>query len=84
MSGNTGNVYLELRFSSSISAEMHIPVKMFPKKILMKIFPRLLSWRKRFCKNKKNFDQKLSVKFMENSALYYEFGSLFLKRNTFQ
>jgi len=51
--GYNGKCYLELRFSSIISTEKHIPVKKFPKKILMKIFPRLLSLRKWFCNNKK-------------------------------
>ena len=43
MNRNNGKIYIELPFSSSISKEKHIPVKKFPSKNLMKIFPRLLS-----------------------------------------
>ena len=42
MNRNNGKRYIELPCSSRISKEKHTPVKTFPSKYFMKIFPRIL------------------------------------------
>ena len=46
MNRNDGKRYIGLPFSSGIFKEKHIPVNIFPSKICMRIFPRLISLRK--------------------------------------
>ena len=41
MNRNDGKRYTGLPFSSGIFKEKHIPVKIFPSKMCMHIFPRL-------------------------------------------
>ena len=67
MNGNNGKLYLELRVSSRISKERHMPVKMFPKKMI--IFLRGNEFA-----IVKEYRTKLVIKIMENCALNYDFG----------
>ena len=71
-------MYIVLWFSISISKEKHILQKKFQSIIFMNVFPR--KW---FYNNKKMYT-KLFIKIMENCSLYYDFRSIFLKRNIFQ
>ena len=75
-------MYFVLWFSISISKEKHIPKKKNQSKMFMKIFPRFL-WGNDFATIKK-FQPKLKTNITENTNLYYDFKSVFLKRNIFQ
>ena len=46
MNQNDGKRYIGLPVSSGIFKGKHMPVKLFPSKICMNIFPRLISLRK--------------------------------------
>ena len=75
---NIGNLYFVLWFLIIINKDKTHSTKKIPSKIFMKIF-----WENDFARIK-NFRPKLLMKILENCTLYYDFRSVFLKRNLFQ